>query len=256
MTDEVNKELAANQESQLAQLQPKKMGLEEDIDKSDLIVPRLMLIQFTPPKTVAIDTDVCKPGTLINSLTTLPIELDDKGGVPFLPIIRGVKWILFNPQNESDPNFDAKYEAGAKIWESRDPEDARVRELGEWGPNNEPPRATKFVEFLIMIQTESMPLVVGFAKTSSNAGKQLSSMVQYTKKPAIFHDKYRLRSKKLQNDKKQFYFVMTVERIGNATEAEIVDAKAYYDTFVGRKIKAHGDEEEESMPVAPRQPWE
>jgi hypothetical protein len=255
MTEEIN-ELAKKAETALAAPAPRKMGLEEDVDKSDLIVPRLMLIQYTPPKTVAIDEKLCPPGTLINSLTTQPVQLDDKGGVPIIPIIRGVKWILFNAQDKDKPNFDPQYEPGAKIWESRDPEDPRVREFGDWGPNNEPPRATKFIEFLIMIPSESMPLVIGFAKTSFNAGKQLSSMVQYTKKPAIFHDKYRLSSKKVQNDQKQSFYVLTVQRIGDATEAEIADAKAYYDTFVGRKIKAHGDEEEEAVPVAPRQPWE
>ncbi len=252
MSEELEKK---NQNTELA-TQQRKMGLEEDVDKSDLIVPRLMLIQYTPPKTVSIDEKLCPPGTLINSLTTQPVALDDKGGVPIVPIIRGVKWIMFNPQNENDPNFDKQYEPGGKIWESRDPEDPKVREFGEWGPNSEPPRATKFIEFLIMIPGESMPLVVGFAKTSFAAGKQLSSMVQYTKKAAIFQDKYRLRSKKLQNDKKQYYFVLTVERVGDATEQEIEDAKSYYDTFAGRKIKAHGDEEEEVTPVAPRQPWE
>ena len=249
------KELVKKQNTEIA-VAGNKMGLEEGIDNADLIVPRLMLIQYTPPKTVSIDEKLCPPGSLINSLTAQPVMHDDKGGVPFIPIIRGVKWVLFNAQDDNKPNFDPNYEPGAKIWESRDPSDPRVIQFGAWGANNEPPIATKFIEFLVTIPGESMPLVLGFAKTSFNAGRQLSSMAQYTKKPAIFHDKYRLLSKKVQNDQKQSFYVLTVQRIGDASEAEITEAKAYYDTFLGKKIKAHGDEEEESVPVAPRQPWE
>lgn len=253
-------ELAKKQPTEVATIQHKR-GLEEPVDSSELIIPRVMLIQNTPPKTVTVDRKTCPPGTLINSLTASPLQLDDKDGVPFIPIIRGVKWIRFNAQDETmqdgspNPMFNSEFEAGAKIWESRDPNDARVKKDGEWGANGEPPLATKFIEFLILIPTESMPLVVGFAKTSFKAGKQLTSLLQFSKKPDIFSEKFRLFVKEEKNDKKQSYYVMTIVKIGDASEAEHAEAEAIYKNFVGREIKVHG-EEDVAEPVATRQPWE
>lgn len=236
-----------------------KMGLEEHVDSSDLILPRLMLIQNTPPKNVTIDRKQCPPGTLINSITAQPLKVDENGGVPFFPIIRGVKWIMFNAQDKDKPNFDANYEEGAKIWESRDPRDPNVIKYGEWTKdeqgNSVPPRATKFIEFLVIVPTEDMPLILGFAKTSFAAGKQLTSMVTYTKKPAIFGDKYRLSVKEDKNEKKQSYFVLTISKIGDASETEFAECKNIFDGFAGKNLKAHGDEEA-AEPVAARQPWE
>ena len=253
MTEE-NKELATKVKTSIA-TQTVKRGLEDGVDSSDLIIPRLMLIQNTPPKTVVVDRKTCPPGALINSLTALPLQLDDKEGIPFLPIIRGVKWIRFNAQEEGKPGYDSRFETGGKIWESRDPRDPRVIAEGAWGPKGEPPIATKFIEFLIMVPSEDMPLVIGFSKTSFAAGKQLTSMVQYTKKADIFAEKYRLRAKQEQNDQKQKFYVLTVEKIGDCTPEEYKQAEAYYNGFVGRKLKVHG-EEEEATPVSKRQPWE
>lgn len=256
MTEETKttKEISKKQDSQVAIPQIKR-GLEEGVDSADLIIPRLMLIQNTPPKTVAIDRTTCPSGTLINSLTALPLALDEKDGVQFLPVIRGVKWVRFNALEDGKPGWDAAYEPGAKIWESRDPRDPRVIEQGAWGKNNEPPIATKFIEFLIVAAGETMPLVVGFAKTSFGAGKRLSSMVQFSKKPDIFSEKYRIRAREEQNEKKQAYYVMAVEKVGDATAEEHAEAEAIYNSFAGRELKVHG-EEEEAVSVAPRQPWE
>lgn len=245
--------LQKKQETGLAPVS--RRGLEEPIQNEDLIIPRLMLIQNTPPKSVTIDKKICTPGTLINSLTVLPIALDEKGGAPFIPILRGVKWIRFNAQDADKPGYDPSYELGAKMWESRNPADPRVKEQGAWGPDNKAPLATKFIEFLCLVDGESMPLVIGFAKTSFAAGKQLTSMAQFSNKD-LFARKYRLRSKEQTNDRKQNFYSLAVELIGDASEEEFKRAEEMYTSFSNREYKVHGEEDEAVPAPSERQPWE
>jgi hypothetical protein len=259
MTEE-NKELATKQETAIAHAGDRR-GFEGGIDSEDLIIPRAMLIQNTPPRTVAIDRKVCVPGTIINSLTALPIPTDDKGNIFFIPVIVGRKWIRFNAQEpkmqDGSPNplFNQEFEPGAKIWESKDPRDERVIKEGSWGKNNEPPLATKILEFLCVILAEPMPLVISFSKTSFKAGKQLASMCQYSGKADMFATKYRLSVKTEKNDRQQEYFSLAVGKIGDSTTEEFARAEGIYKSFVGKELKVHG-EEDTAEPVSPKQPWE
>lgn len=257
---EQDQAIEKKQETAIVQ-QTERRGFEGGIDSEDLIIPRAMLIQNTPPRTVAIDRRICVPGTIINSLTALPIPVDEKENILFIPIIVGRKWIRFNAQEpkmqDGSPNplFNPDYEPGAKIWESKDPRDERVIKEGAWGKDNTPPLATKILEFLCVILAEPMPLVLSFSKTSFKAGKQLASMCQYSGKPDMFSTKYRLSVKTEKNDRQQEYFSLAVGKVGDVTAEEFARAETIYKNFVGKELKVHGDEDN-TEPVSPKQPWE
>src|SRR3990167_203344 len=125
-----------------------RRGHEDRIDQSDLMIPRTMLIQFTPPKNLEIDPAVHTPGKIVNSITGEVLPVNKDGNIEFIPIRRGVLWIRFNPQDKDKPNFDPQFEPGATIWKSSDPSDPRVAAEGAWGEDGTPPLATKYINYL------------------------------------------------------------------------------------------------------------
>jgi len=233
-----------------------RLGHEDPVDQSDLMIPRAMLIQFTPPKTIAIDPVVHTPGKIINSLTTEILPLDESGAVIFIPIRRAVMWIRFNPQDKDKPGFDPQFEPGSAIWRSNDPADPRVISEGSWGEDGTPPKATKFINYLAYVPGHSMPIVMSFGKTSFKAGKVLTTMSQFAKGD-LFSWTYRLRSKMEQNDQKQKYYVLQVEKGPQASEKDYEDAKSIHSMYRGREIKVHDEGSAEETDSAPaKQPWE
>lgn len=256
MEENPNQELQQKQETAVS-TQRSRRGFEQPIDNSDLIIPRVMLIQNTPPKTVEIDRKQCPPGTIINSVTAQPIS-DENGSMIVIPIIFGMKWIRWNAQDKNKPGYDPNFELGAKIWESKDPKDPRVLSEGQFGPAGEAPLATKLIEFLVMIPGQKMPIVLSFMKTSYNAGKRLLTLAQFAEEesPDLFGMKYKVSAKETQNAEKQSYFILKVDPAGKCSEDEFKKAESLYNKFHGADIKVHGEEEEAAEPAAKKQPWE
>lgn len=230
----------------------KRRGHEAPVDESDLLIPRALLIQYTPPRVVKIDPKLIQPGMIINSITAQELPKDETGAIVFVPFRRTVNWVRFNAQDEDKPDFDPQFEAGAVIWKSDDPKDERVIEQGKFGPNGEPPLATKFINYFCHVPG-TMPIVISFSKTSFKAGKQLTTMTQFADGD-LFSWRYRLRSKEEQNDKKQKYFVLTVEQAGRASEEEYQKAEQYYTQFSSQDVKVHEFEDPASEPE--KKPWE
>ena len=166
----MTQELGETIKSNVPAVNVPKRGLEEGVENEDVMIPRASLLQSLSPEIIE-DTHKhlnLKVGQIINSLTkeVLPDT--------FIPIIRFVTWVRFNPRNKEDKNFDPTYDAGATIWRSNDPHDERVLREGKFGPNGEKPLATKFVNFLCYFPGVEMPIVISFSKTSFKAGKQLT----------------------------------------------------------------------------------
>lgn len=259
MTEET-KEIAPNKDTvkdtvkdtTIAKANPRGHG--HVVDPADIIIPRIMLIQYTPPKKVELPPEI-GPGKIINNVTVTELTKDDKGRVEFIPVLRSVNWVRFNPQNENDPNFDPQYEPGAVIWRSDNPEDARVIAEGAWGQHSEPPLATKFINYLLIVPSEPIPMMVSFGKTSFEAGKRLTTFSQmYHEADDLFAWKYFLAAKQQQNDQKQKYFVFTVDQAGKCSENEYKRAERFYERFAGKELKIEGDEE--AVESADKKPWQ
>lgn len=238
-------------------------GMDDDAERGELIIPRLMLVQHMPFRNVEVNKRECPPGTLVSSITASAVATEDGkgtadgGSIVVIPVIRSRKWIRFNPMKKDDAGFDPGAEPGAKIWESNDPDDPRVKADGEWGPNGEPPLATKIIEFLVMIPGEPLPHVLSFLRSSFNAGKQLSTICKYGKKPsgrnAIYAHRIRMRVKETKNEKGQF-FVPIIQEAGFASDEEYETARAIREDFRHVDMKVHDvGEEPEAAPV---QPWD
>lgn len=247
---EEQKEVVVKEEQAIARPIARR-GFEEPVDQEDLILPRVLLIQYTPPKTIEIDPKVHTPGTLINSLTKEVLSAEGSGLV-FVPILKKTNWVCFNPSKKEDKNFDPAFEPGAVIWRTDDPLDPRVKAGSEFGPNGEPPRVTKFLNFLAYIPGQKMPIIVSFSKTSYKAGKELLSLTQFSDGD-MFAWQYRLRSKAEKNDLGQF-FVLKVEKIGPNEGDDYKKCEVLWNDFHARAFKT--DAETEETPSQSNQaPW-
>lgn len=223
------------------QYQPQR-GFEERIDQEDLIIPRAKLIQALSPEMSEGIKDV-KIGSIINSLTkdVLPEE--------FIPVFMFKNFIRFNPRKKDDPNFDKKYEPGAVIWKSTDPDDPKVIAETRFGANGEKPLATTFLNFFSYFPGCPMPIIVSFSKTSYKTGKQLLSLGKFCGGD-MFSRKYRLTSQMETNDVGT-YAVLKVTPVGQVEPDEFKICERLWNDFSAKAkdIQVHDDDvDDESRP--------
>lgn len=210
-----------------------RKGFEEPIAKEDLIIPRAKLLQALSPEVVE-DGKKFQPGMIINSLTKeiLPQE--------FVPIFKFTNWVRFNPRNSKDENFDPAFGSGDVIWRETDPLDPKVVEFGKFGPNGEPPIATKFLNFFCYFPGVNMPLILSFSKTSFNAGKRLLSLAQFSNKD-MFATKYKVASKQ-EVGEAGAYFVLVVDLVEAAGEQDYAIGSRLWDQYANKPIQVHDEE--------------
>ena len=202
-------------------------GFDSPTSQEDLIIPRAKLFHGLP--TEYEDYPDAKPGQILNNVTKEPLP------VVFIPIIRAVEWIRFNPQDAKDPNFNPQVEPGAVIWRSSDPNDPRVVEEGKFGEDGTPPLATKFLSFLSFFPGVLMPVIVSFSKTSFKAGKQLNSLLTFATGP-MWSQKFSLTSR-LTKSGGYSYYVFVVNQAGKPTDEELAICSGVYSQFKHKKIE-------------------
>jgi hypothetical protein len=215
-------QLAVRQDTGLS-VQGAPLGLENDVERKDLIIPRAKLLQALSPE---VSEGNGKAGQIINSLTkeVLPAE--------FLPCIFFKQWICFNPRDSKHPNFNPLFGPGDVVYQSLDPNDERVKVDREFGPDGERPKATEFISFVSYFPGVQMPVVVSFANTSYKAGKQLLTMTKFGPKEGMWKRKFKLGSKTEKNTNiGATYHVLTVEPAGNASDEDAAFAKGVWESL-------------------------
>lgn len=212
-------------------------GHEEASDPDDFEIPRAKVVQFTSEESQAANpADRIAAGTIINSLTKkeLPAE--------FIPIYKFTTFIQWNPRKKEDPNYDPAYEPGEMVFQTKDKMDPRVIDGSKFGPNNEVPKVTKYINFLCYFKDNRMPLILSFSKTSLQAGKRLNTLTQYVD---MFSMKFKLVAKmKEENGTK--YFVLDVIENGKPEPEEYKIAETLYEMFRGRELKVVPEEHPEA----------
>lgn len=197
-------------------------GFEEPGDRSEILIPRATLLQFTSPQ-VQDQPDKYKAGEIVNNLS------GDKLPMEFIPILKYTEWFMFNPRKTDDPNYDANFGPGEVVWRTTDPNDERTK-LAEFGPNGERPVATRIMNFLAFFPGAAMPLcVLGFKATSYKAGKKLYTLARYAGGD-MFSKKYRLTTIKKDNEQGKF-FVLDVDPAGNTTPEEFATCENLWKEF-------------------------
>lgn len=214
---------------------PLQRGVETDVDREDLIIPRAKLLQALSPEIAEEEIEGLKPGLIINSLTK------DVLTETFMPImVLPPNWIRFNPRDKNDPDFVDGVEPGGVVWRSADKSDPKVIEEGKW-KDDKPPLATKFLNFFCIFDESSIPVIISFCNTSFKAGKELLSLITLFQGD-VWTKKYKLRAIKDTNDMGTFY-VLKVIPAGPSSPEELPTGEALWQKFHDktRDIKAHDE---------------
>lgn len=214
----------------------KPRGLEEEIDRQDILIPRAKKLEAMSPEA----TDgIGKPGQIINSIT--------KEVCPekFIPIFFFKQWIRFNPRKDSDPGFVKEFGPGEMIYRTNDARDERLKLDGVWR-GSEPPYATAFLNFFSVFEGQSVPTIISFCNTSYKAGKTLLSLISFSNED-MFRRKYSLTTKKTQNDQGTF-FVLETKVAGKPTDEEFAQCESLYNSFRGKDLEVHQEQEVSSVP--------
>lgn len=202
----------------------KVRGLEEGIDKSEIIMPRVKIVQK-----MSSESDKIKTGTIINNLTG-----EEMPGT-FIPIVKFTQVVKFNPRDPKAPGFDSSKKPGDLLWITKDQYDPRWAE-SEWGENGEKPQAMKLLCFLSLFEGQSMPIVLSFANTSFKAGKKLMSLIMnfaLSNKEDTFARKYGLTCYEEKNDMGAFY-IYDINPAGKASQDEYSACESIYNQFFAK----------------------
>lgn len=233
MTEE-SKDLSKTTASAVpAQTSKPQRGFEEGVEKEDIIIPRVKLLQPLSPEVVEEKTG--SAGDIINSLTKEVLSSE------FIPVFKFTNWTRFNPRTKDARGFDAKFAPGDMIWTCADPLDPRVVEEGKWD-GDLPPLATKFLNFFCMFKGSPMPLILSFAKTSAKCGKQLLSLAKFAGCD-MFGRSYKLGTKMIAGEKGTYY-IFTVAPDQASTPEQYAAGEKCWNEFSQKEIKTDPLEDE------------
>lgn len=188
----------------------------EDEDASELLLPRIELLQSMSP---AVQNGLGKAGQLVNQISKTPLSTD-----VFSPIAMHRKFIKWIPRSEG----------GGIEYQTTDPKDSRVIEDTKWGPHGEKPTCTKYLNFLVKLEGETMPIILSFAMTSFQAGRKLYTMCKMAGGD-IWARKYRLLALSKTNQMGTF-FVFDVTDGGNTKDEDKDICESLYNSFSTRDL--------------------
>ena len=197
-------------------------GFEHEHDESDIIMPRVLLMQQMSPACQG-EKPTATAGEIRHSMT------NDILPEVFTPILFWKEYARFNPRKTTDRNFNKDYEPGQLIWKTKDATDARVIEQCEFGPEGEAPLAVKFFNFLVLFDGHSIPTVLSFSKTSYGAGKNLYSLSYFLRPRPMFDMSYKLTSNFVQGE--YSYYVLKTDMAGETPDERRVPAKALWQSL-------------------------
>lgn len=156
------------------------MGLD-DLDKEDMAMPRLRMVQ--PTSTSFNDA---QPGTIHNSITGVAVK---EFTAVVLRVSRGrVCWPEKyrsgeDPLCASDDGLLPRQEY-SNVYDHG--QGCTACSMAEWGPNGEPPKCNLAYNYLVLVIDTEMPGVISMTRTSVKTAKQLNTLVStYNIKHAI-----------------------------------------------------------------------
>lgn len=195
----------------------------EHITRDDMQMPRLGLAQQMSPELVDDDPKFIpelKMGMMFNSLTKMIYGV---GPLDFC-VVRAdpPRWVEFHPREEGggvkDPNVPAN-----------DPRTV-------FGPNGEPPVATKFYDFVVMLLPSRELIALSFKSTGLKVAKQLNGLIANRNAP-LYAGKYSLMTNMTKNAKGRFA-VFQVKNNAWVSDQETYElAKEYFANLKNKELR-------------------
>lgn len=172
----MEKELTTTNQNALADLDVSvPMGFEDE-EASDLIIPRVKVIQTLSPER---KEKIAEEGDIINSLTKE--RLNGKKFIPVFKFNNNVWW-----KDRSEGGGIQCSSRDGKIGHTSDEQvvvcaQCRRCEFDNTKTGKEAlPTCTKYINFFGFFEGERAPIILSFSKTSYNEGKKLYSLAKVT----------------------------------------------------------------------------
>jgi hypothetical protein len=200
-------------------------GFEHE-DAKDLLLPRIELLQGLSP---AVQEGKGKAGDLVVNISKSPLSSNI-----IIPIAMHRKYIKWIPRSEG----------GGIEYQTSDPNDPRVVEDTKWGQHGEKPSCTAYMNFLVLIEGETLPIVLSFSMTNYQEGRKLYTMCKMANCD-MWLKKYKLGAKLKQNNKGSWY-VFDVSEAGNTDEENVKIAEALYNAFAQRDLNFEVEQSQSS----------
>ena len=206
----MNKKITKKQNTEIATPAQTPRGFENE-DAKDLLLPRIELLQGLSP---AVQEGKGKAGDLVNQISKSAISTNI-----FIPVAMHRKYIKWIPRDQG----------GGIEYQTSDVTDPRVVADTQWGSHGEKPTCTSYMNFLVLLEKETLPIVLSFSMTNYQEGRKLYTMCKMANCD-MWLKKYKLGAKTKQNQ----MGVWHVFDISEAGDTDIKDAKiaeALYTTF-------------------------
>lgn len=235
----------------------------EEVDVSDLEIPRLQLLQSLSPEVVDGDE---KPGVFYHSVLEEELGKD----VLIIPVYTDVRYILWRPRHDgggilarsddgkhwSPPNatFTVKPDKNSDrtvTWETKPTvQESGLDKWGSYDPNNEnsQPAATKMYNIVAYLpdHPELSPCVITLQRGAVRVAKKLMGKLKLATAPS-FGQVYRMTSIK-DNSGEGDFFNYKFDKVGYVQDEELFNnLKDMYENFreMGvniRDVESLGDE--------------
>lgn len=241
-------------------LDPDDLRGTEDIREDEIQLPRLAIAQGLSPQLVPGEGKFIRGLTIGEMFNDITEEIYGTGPLTVVPVKRHVTRIEFDPNDKKVPvDRDVPYN------------DPRMKWSRGTGPNgeDEPPRATEFVEFICLLLRPGKPpepVVVSIKTTNKQMRDAARKWTTYiaTRGTAIHTGMYKLSSKieKGRNKKGEdtMYGVFIVKNAGfvpadmPAGKALLAHAAKFQDAIEGKTIvtdrEAGGDDADTDFDTA------
>lgn len=213
-----------------------RAGLE-NMDASDLIIPRLVIMQGLSPAVTAGDRMV---GQIVNSVTG-EVVLDRDEEAHFIPVYHYKEWIQWGDRDANEGIIDR----------TMDPDSALAQQGMSGTRDEEGDRiVTEYHNFVVLIPSVSLEFafIIGCCRTNHSKGRALLALARFRGERPIFAGKYALTAETAENKAGQKYFVYGFENAGWADSNEYATARELYEgvreAYTNRKIQAHHGEGE------------
>ena len=216
--------LVAQQNAELATQQESPMGFEDE-DASDMIIPRVKVVQTLSPER---KDKIAEEGDIINSLTK--DKLNGKVFVPVFKFNNNIDW-----KDRADGGGIMCIARDGKVGEKSDGSQVmcascRRCEFDNTKQGKESlPKCTKYINFFGFFAGERMPIILSFAKTNYNEGKKLYSLAKVTMQN-MWNYGYTLNEKLMAKNGNEWY-IITATPAGASNEEDRVFALELYKTF-------------------------
>lgn len=193
----------------------------ENEDTSDLLLPRIELLQGLSP---AVQQGKGKAGDIVNQISKQPLPTDI-----IIPIAMHRKYIKWIPRDEG----------GGIEYQTTDRNDPRVIKDTKWGAHGEKPSCTSYMNFLVLLEGSTLPIVLSFAMTNYNTGKKLYTLCKMTNQD-MWKGKYKLSSLSRTNQMGTWH-VFEIDEAGKTEVKNVEIAEQLYHSFATRDLNFEVD---------------